>query len=164
MGKGSNNDWEGGVYTEGIKLPEALRPLVLKLGGSGANATEGNNTNSGAAVAEEGLVMDAFLCTALHTSHNISMGFMPVTLVFLFATYPMARRVWPAVRGAVQRIPIIGFVFRPMGMPAEVLGAVNRTVGSELGSTAMGGGGAATAGARRVAASQNSGKSTSWRK
>ncbi|CUG06310.1 Hypothetical protein, putative [Bodo saltans] len=28
-------------------LPEALRPLVLKLGGSGVNATQGNNTNSG---------------------------------------------------------------------------------------------------------------------
>jgi hypothetical protein len=158
-------DWEGGVYTEGVKVPESLRPLVLKLGGTGKNS-DGTNR-------EDGVVMDAFLCTALHTSHNISMGFMPVTLVFLFATFPMARCVWPAVRGVVQRIPVIGFIFRPMGMPAEVLGAVNRTVGSSLGSTAMGGGGvgggvAATASASvkqsSYAASSTKKAAPAWRK
>lgn len=153
-------EWEGAVYTEGIKVPPFLRGLVLALGGTGKEAP-----------GSDAVVMDAYLCTVLHTSHNISMGFMPAMLVFLFATFPVARRAWPAVRGLITRIPVLGLAFRPMAMPAEVLGAVNRSVGTSLGSAAMGGAGTVGAQTARKAGAAGSGASKSgasssakWRK
>jgi hypothetical protein len=122
-------NWDGCVYEKGLELPESLRPFVV-VGNKGGGADDGKRPL---------IIMDADACTALHTGHNVSMGFMPVQMVFLFATYPLVKRVWPLVRRGVSRIPLLGWAFRPVAMPAEVAARVNSTFGTTLGGAAIGG-------------------------
>lgn len=96
------------------------------------------------------MVVDAHTMTAVHSGHNIVMGFLPFQLLFLFATYPTACRVFSFAQPFVDRVPVLKWLFGAQMMPAEVSHWVNRKMGTSIGTTATGGG---SSGARTVAAS-----------
>ena len=81
---------------------------------------EGAEYESDYVVPYSGKVVDKTLMTNIHTAHNVAMAFIPLQMLFIFCSYPIAKHSWTTrIHPFLLSVPIVSKLVSRPTMPNE---------------------------------------------